>query len=191
MTIDDVEEARRRDRSSDQPCPEARGLRTRTAPSIPDSDASVRACDARTEARPDAITETQSYEWTHTLGDIVTALGSAGLRIAFLHEHPFADWQLGRGMQRATDGYYRFIDPSAPAVPLMYSIKATLGSARPTRSRGRAVIACSHGCGSSRGPELSCPTWKTGQTKEAGYPHKWSKLCLTPVALHTSGASCV
>jgi SAM-dependent methyltransferase len=77
-------------------------------------------------AVPDAIIETQSYEWTHTLGDIVTALGSAGLRIAFLHEHPFADWQLGRGMQRATDGYYRFIDPSAPAVPLMYSIKATL-----------------------------------------------------------------
>lgn len=27
-------------------------------------------------AVPDALTETQSYEWTHTLGDIVSALGS-------------------------------------------------------------------------------------------------------------------
>jgi SAM-dependent methyltransferase len=77
-------------------------------------------------AVPDAKIETPSYEWTHTLGKIVTALASAGLRVAFLHEHPFADWQLGRGMARGPDGYYRYVDPSAAALPLMYSLKATL-----------------------------------------------------------------
>jgi SAM-dependent methyltransferase len=29
-----------------------------------------------------------NYRWTHTLGDVVTALAAAGLRIEFLHEHP-------------------------------------------------------------------------------------------------------
>ena len=77
-------------------------------------------------AVPDAKIDTPSYEWTHTLGEIVTALATAGLRIAFLHEHPFADWQLGGGMARGPDGYYRYTDPDAAALPLMYSIKATL-----------------------------------------------------------------
>lgn len=77
-------------------------------------------------AVPDAKIETPSYEWTHTLGQIVTALASAGLRIAFLHEHPFADWEFGSGMVRGPDGYYRYTDPNAAALPLMYSIKATL-----------------------------------------------------------------
>jgi hypothetical protein len=30
------------------------------------------------------------YEWHHTLGDVVSALASAGLRIDFLHE--FCKW---------------------------------------------------------------------------------------------------
>jgi SAM-dependent methyltransferase len=77
-------------------------------------------------AVPDAKVETPSYEWTRTLGEIVTALASAGLRIAFLHEHPFADWEFGRGMARGADGYYRYADSNAAALPLMYSIKATL-----------------------------------------------------------------
>ena len=76
-------------------------------------------------AVPDAKIETPSYEWTHTLGDIVTALANAGLRVAFLHEHPFADWELGRGMARAPDGYYRYTDTDAASLPLMYSIMAT------------------------------------------------------------------
>jgi SAM-dependent methyltransferase len=71
----------------------------------------------------DAHITTASYEWTHTLGDIVTALAGAGLRIEYLHEHPFADWQFIKSMQRSDDGYFRFTDGAA--LPLMYSIKAT------------------------------------------------------------------
>jgi hypothetical protein len=79
----------------------------------------------------DARITTASFEWTHTLGDIVTALAGAGLRIEFLHEHPFADWQLSPAMERAADGYYRFVDPQTSSFPLMYSIKATLGRRHP------------------------------------------------------------
>ena len=39
------------------------------------------------------IIETPTYEWQHTLGEIVTALIDAGLRIEFLHEFPFTCYQ--------------------------------------------------------------------------------------------------
>src|SRR5207247_966687 len=32
------------------------------------------------------------YAWNHALGEIVTALAEAGLRIDFLHEYPFLEW---------------------------------------------------------------------------------------------------
>ena len=37
---------------------------------------------------PDFLTPTPSYEWDWTLGEVVTALCGAGLRIEFLHEFP-------------------------------------------------------------------------------------------------------
>lgn len=33
------------------------------------------------------------YEWPHSLGEVITALASAGLRIEFVHELPFAFWE--------------------------------------------------------------------------------------------------
>lgn len=43
-------------------------------------------------AVPDAVLENkESREWTHTLGDIVTALIQAGIEIDFLHEFPAAE----------------------------------------------------------------------------------------------------
>lgn len=75
-------------------------------------------------AVPEAEVTTESYEWTHTLGDIVTSLARAGLRISFMHEHPFADWPFNAALQRGDDGYFRLDAQTAP-IPLMYSIKAT------------------------------------------------------------------
>jgi hypothetical protein len=34
------------------------------------------------------VSHTRSYEWTHTMGDIVSSLTGAGLEIEFLHEFP-------------------------------------------------------------------------------------------------------
>ena len=68
-------------------------------------------------AVPDAVLEhKESREWTHTLGDIVTALVGAGIRIEFLHEFPATSAgrmpipQLDRGAARHE-------------LPAMYSVR--------------------------------------------------------------------
>jgi SAM-dependent methyltransferase len=67
-----------------------------------------------------------SYEWHHTMGDVVTAVADVGLRIhrlverptlfdqrwPFLVQHGSQDWRLPDGM---------------PAIPLSYSVLATKG----------------------------------------------------------------
>ncbi len=65
----------------------------------------------------------KEYGWNHGLGEIVTSLVQAGLRIEFLHEWPSVDWEVPFLEER--DG--RWWMPSAldGTMPLMYSLKAT------------------------------------------------------------------
>jgi SAM-dependent methyltransferase len=70
-----------------------------------------------------ALTHTRHVEFQHQLGQIVTALADAGLRIDFLHEHDFDGYQRFRSLQRHR-GLYRF-PPGQPRVPLTYSLRAT------------------------------------------------------------------
>jgi SAM-dependent methyltransferase len=64
----------------------------------------------------------EAYEWRHPLGEIVTVLADAGLRIDFLHEHPLLVWQHTPEMQQGPDGMWRV--PGDPA-PLSFSLRAT------------------------------------------------------------------
>jgi SAM-dependent methyltransferase len=64
----------------------------------------------------------ESYEWLHTTGEIVTAIADAGLRIDFLHEHPFLVWQHTPEMVQGDDGMWRL--PGDP-VPLSFSLRAS------------------------------------------------------------------
>lgn len=69
------------------------------------------------------LANTVNYEWNHGLGEIVTALIDAGLRIEFLHEHRFAEYQHFPSLVRSDDGRWRFpVDDDR--VPLMFSVKA-------------------------------------------------------------------
>lgn len=70
-----------------------------------------------------AITE-PSHEWPHSLGDIVTAVAAAGLRIDYLHEFPFIAYQaLPCLVEYEPD---RWHDPAAPqSIPLTFSLRAT------------------------------------------------------------------
>lgn len=73
---------------------------------------------------PDADFEHDSWEWPHTIGDVVTPLAEAGLRIEFLHEFPFS-----------SHGCFPWLEEEAPdrwvvkgaevPVPLMFSVKAS------------------------------------------------------------------
>jgi len=65
-----------------------------------------------------------SYEWTHSLGEIVTALASAGLRIEFLHELPCCDYEYLRNMRRDEHGWWWLPDDMF-RIPHTYSLKAT------------------------------------------------------------------
>jgi SAM-dependent methyltransferase len=67
-----------------------------------------------------------NYEWSHGLGEVVTALIDAGLRIEFVHEHRFTEWQMFRQLVRDGDGRWRF-PKNADHVPLMFSLRAVKG----------------------------------------------------------------
>ncbi len=78
-----------------------------------------------TYADPTAKTELHPiYEWSHSLGDIVSSLVRAGLRIEFLHEFPVCVYRHLPQMERGEDGWWR-LDGSEDSIPLMFSIKAT------------------------------------------------------------------
>jgi len=66
---------------------------------------------------PDFMAPTPSYEWDWTLGEVVTALCQAGLRIEFLHEFP----------QYFYSGYtpYDVEDNKVELYPCTFSLKAT------------------------------------------------------------------
>jgi SAM-dependent methyltransferase len=63
-----------------------------------------------------------SYEWTHTMGEIVTSLTAAGLRIEHLHEFPLCEYQALPQMKKDDRGYWRL---EGDPLPLLFSIKAT------------------------------------------------------------------
>ena len=70
-----------------------------------------------------ALEHTRSVEFQHQLGQVVTTLAEAGLRIDFLHEHDFDAFQRFESLERH-GGEYRF--PSGrPRVPMMFSLHAT------------------------------------------------------------------
>ncbi|KPC66100.1 class I SAM-dependent methyltransferase [Streptomyces chattanoogensis] len=87
--------------------------------------------DAWVEETPGSYTDfsaptanNRSVEWQHPLGDVITALAGAGLRIDFLHEHDMTMFERFRALRRNDDGFYRF-PGNRPRIPLMYSVKAS------------------------------------------------------------------
>ncbi len=62
--------------------------------------------------------------WDHSLGEIVTALIDAGLRIDFLHEFDFVHWRLDFLVEGA-DRRWRLPPDTKGELPLYFSLKAT------------------------------------------------------------------
>ncbi|MGH1549835.1 class I SAM-dependent methyltransferase [Leifsonia poae] len=72
-------------------------------------------------ARP--LTETRTYEWNHSLGEIVTALIRAGLRIDLLEEHDSVPWEALPGQMAERDGEFVLAALDGVA-PLSYTLRA-------------------------------------------------------------------
>jgi SAM-dependent methyltransferase len=70
-----------------------------------------------------AMTRTRQVQWQHPLGEVLTALAGAGLRLDFLHERDVTLFRRFPVLESA-DGEYRF-PAGHPRVPLLYSLHAT------------------------------------------------------------------
>jgi hypothetical protein len=71
-----------------------------------------------------ALSHPRQAEFQHGLGEIVTSLAEAGLRMDFVHEHDFEAFERFESLQRQEDGMYRF-PPGQPRVPMMFSLRAS------------------------------------------------------------------
>lgn len=67
-----------------------------------------------------------SVEWHHGIGEVVSALVAAGLRIELLHEHDYTLFPRWPFLRMASDHSYR-MPPELPSLPLMYSLRGSLG----------------------------------------------------------------
>lgn len=73
------------------------------------------------EAPTDGLVE---YGWDHSLGEILTSLADASLRLEFLHEFDFVRWPVDF-LVEGGDGRWRLPDGSKGNLPLFFSLKAT------------------------------------------------------------------
>lgn len=64
------------------------------------------------------------YIWRHSLGEVVTALIQAGLRIERLSEFPLAHYQQFPGLVLGDDGWWRWPTPEN-TLPMLFAIAAT------------------------------------------------------------------
>lgn len=101
-----------------------------TTATVPPSRANYFARDARAYDSPGSYADWEAEtthdtvtEWHHTLGDIISAVAGAGLRVEFVHEHDTIPFQ--RYGALVADGVrFRYPDQSA-RLPLMYSLAAS------------------------------------------------------------------
>jgi 2-polyprenyl-3-methyl-5-hydroxy-6-metoxy-1,4-benzoquinol methylase len=74
--------------------------------------------------RSAAVQNKRSYLWVHPLGEVLTVLLQAGLRLELVHEFPYCIYPRFPWMTRGADGWYR-LPPPDDSLPLMFSVKAS------------------------------------------------------------------
>ncbi|WP_459958460.1 class I SAM-dependent methyltransferase [Nocardia sp. IFM 10818] len=82
---------------------------------------------------PPLTADTTAYEWRHGLGEVVTALVRAGLRITDLTETDTLPWPRWSRMVRTDNDWFR-LPPADPILPLLYGLAATKPAGEPGRS---------------------------------------------------------
>ena len=68
--------------------------------------------------------ESPSYEWQHSMSDIVNAILGAGLKLEWLNEFAVSGYRAFPQMSHHDDGWWR-LDDAHGTIPFLYSIKAT------------------------------------------------------------------
>ncbi|EDP66315.1 hypothetical protein BAL199_25249 [alpha proteobacterium BAL199] len=70
------------------------------------------------------IRNQRTYEWEHSVSDIVNAVIGAGLQLDWLHEHDEIAWNLLPILVPGGQGQYRWPDGFMPKLPLSLSLSA-------------------------------------------------------------------
>lgn len=65
----------------------------------------------------------RNHQWIHPLGEVVSAVAGAGLRIDFLHEHDGIHWRRWPSLVQRSDGAWT-TPPGTPRLPLEYTLQA-------------------------------------------------------------------
>jgi SAM-dependent methyltransferase len=74
---------------------------------------------------PGAVTVVNdAYEWHHPIGDVISAVLDAGLRLDLFHEHDRGGYARWPFLEKCAEREYRF-PADRPGVPLMYTLRAT------------------------------------------------------------------
>jgi len=68
------------------------------------------------------LANARTHQFMHPLGDVVTALLKAGLRLEWLKEHDAITWRMFACQTEGADGLFRW--PDKPWLPLSYSLRA-------------------------------------------------------------------
>ncbi len=64
----------------------------------------------------------KEYGWNHSLGEVITSLSNAGLRIDYLKEHDGSPYDIFPGLEKNDKGLYELPDK---LYPLIFEVKAT------------------------------------------------------------------
>jgi SAM-dependent methyltransferase len=64
------------------------------------------------------------YVWDHSLGDVITSLIDAGLRIEFVHEFAYAARAKFPSMEQGEDGWWRLPAHQHGTIPFLFSLQA-------------------------------------------------------------------
>lgn len=69
------------------------------------------------------VDEGATYEWPHSLGEVVTALCDAGLRVEFLHEYPWSRFAAVDAMEKREHGRY-YLPGLEEELPFVFTLRA-------------------------------------------------------------------
>ena len=83
----------------------------------------IRTVESGSYADPKAELTRVSYAWSHSLGEIVTALATAGLRLEYLHEFPYSPYDCFEFTVETEPGK-AVIPGLEDKAPLVFSLKA-------------------------------------------------------------------
>ncbi|WP_435299168.1 class I SAM-dependent methyltransferase [Timonella sp. A28] len=80
--------------------------------------------DATTYGGEGTIASSRTYEWPHSIAEVVTALLKAGLRIEAMHEGETLPWEFSPHMVRRDDDNYEWPEPLRNVIPCTFTIVA-------------------------------------------------------------------